>query len=162
MTMAELIDHLATDYRERYHPEAKARRAEERQEKKKQTEVVKTPTAPGVEGEEVKTDKKMEVSSSSSIVPPVQEVSTNKRAPSDPIIHKLTRSNEGYQCSYVDETTKKRCASRYRLEIDHIHAWSHGGKTELTNLRYLCANHHRRVSFLQFGESTKYFNSKRE
>jgi len=162
MTMAELIDHLATDYRERHHPEAKARRAEVRLEKKKQTEVVHSPTAPRVESEEVKSDKKMEVTSSSSIVLPVQEVSTNKRAPSNPIIHKLTRSNKGYQCSYVDETTQKRCTSRYRLEVDHIHAWSHGGKTELSNLRYLCANHHRRVSFLQFGESQKYFKSKRE
>ena len=34
LSFGELIDHLATDYRERHHPEEKARRAKERAEKK--------------------------------------------------------------------------------------------------------------------------------
>jgi len=143
LSMAELIDYLATDYRERHHPEAKAQRAEVRLAKKTEvklmkkqpSEVVKTPTAPRVD--------------------------QVKRAPSSSLENQLIQK-ESYSCSYVDRVTQKRCTSKRGLEIDHIHAWSQGGKTELSNLRYLCANHHRRVSFLQFGESSKFSSPRRE
>src|SRR5262249_10898663 len=83
------------------------------------------------------------------------------RTPSQPLVHALTLKS-GYVCSYVDPMTQKRCDSTFALEIDHRSAWSEGGQTKLSNLRYLCRNHHRRVSFLKFGESSKYFRQKQE
>jgi hypothetical protein len=75
------------------------------------------------------------------------------------MIHAMIRQ-QGYRCAYVDPQTGKKCLSTYGLEKDHIQAWSKGGKTELMNLRFLCPGHHRRVSFLEFGESSKYFKPK--
>jgi 5-methylcytosine-specific restriction endonuclease McrA len=135
LTLAELIDILATEYRERHHPEAKARRAEER---RKVGEAVESPTAPRA-----------------------TSLETEKRVPPRPVVHALTRQ-AGYVCSYVDPVSQKPCLSKHALQIDHRWAWSLGGKTELSNLRYLCRNHHARVSFLQFGESARYIRSKRE
>ena len=139
-TMAELIDVLATEYRERHHPEEKAKRAQERETRKKQTEVVDSPTAPWVQSKE-----RNEASSS--------------RTPSIPMIHALVK-RDGYRCSYKDSATQQRCSSEYGLQVDHILPWSHGGKTELSNLRFACRNHHKRISFLQFGESSKYTQAK--
>lgn len=146
LKMGELIDVLATEYRERHHPEEKAKRAKAREEKieKKQSERVESPTAP--RPEEVSLTK----------FSPLSE-----RIPNRSITHQLT-NRDGYQCSYIDDVTRKRCLSKHGLEIDHIKAWSRGGNTELSNLRYLCSHHHRRVSFLQFGESSKYFRSKQD
>ena len=138
MTLGELIDILATEYRERHHPEEKARRAEERQ---KASESVESPTAP----------RAIRVNPST----------TEKRVPPRPMVHALTRET-GYVCSYVDPVSLKPCHSTHALQIDHRLPWSRGGKTELSNLRYLCRNHHARVSFLTFGDSTKYFFPKRE
>ncbi|MCM2278865.1 MAG: HNH endonuclease [Oligoflexia bacterium] len=159
LSMGELIDVLATEYRERHHPEEKARRAKARVEartkakleegkkpalkegqvemgeqvemhgKKQLTEVLKTPTAPEV---------------------------LHRRVPSKPLQHELIWKH-GYRCAYVDPSAQKRCQSKHGLQVDHQMPWAFGGKTRLENLRLLCPNHHRRVSFLQFGESARYF-----
>jgi hypothetical protein len=68
---------------------------------------------------------------------------------------------DGYRCSYVDPLTQRRCVSSFKLEKDHVQAWAIGGKSNLANARHLCASHHRRVSFLQYGESSKYAKSDR-
>ncbi|MCM2277907.1 MAG: HNH endonuclease [Oligoflexia bacterium] len=140
LSMGELIDVLATEYRERHHPEEKARRAKARKDAKlgmqptelaerQPTEMIKTPTAPKV---------------------------LVRRAPSQPLQHELIRKH-GYQGAYIDPSTHKRCQSKHALQVDHQTPWSLGGITSLENLRFLCPNHHRRVSFLQFGESARYF-----
>jgi hypothetical protein len=146
LKMGELIDILATEYRERHHPEEKARRAEERETKKKEKKEEK---------EEGKGDKNQSEIVESPTVPRLKN-QFEKRTPSQAIVYKLTRT-EGYCCSYVDPVTQRKCLSKRGLEIDHIQAWSDGGETALANLRYLCKNHHARVSFLKFGESSKYF-----
>jgi hypothetical protein len=46
-------------------------------------------------------------------------------------------------CSYTDVNTGKRCGSRFQLQYDHIEPYALGGKTELENLRVLCAQHNR-------------------
>ena len=46
-------------------------------------------------------------------------------------------------CSYVDPRSRRRCGSRYRLEIDHIVPFALGGGAEPGNLRLRCAAHHR-------------------
>ena len=45
------------------------------------------------------------------------------------------------QCSYVHPETKRRCSSKHLLQIDHIKPFSLGGRSELDNLRLLCAGH---------------------
>jgi hypothetical protein len=52
--------------------------------------------------------------------------------------------NEHEGCAYQSEVTGKRCASRHRLQIDHIHPYSLGGSSrDPENLRLLCAIHNR-------------------
>ena len=50
------------------------------------------------------------------------------------------------QCEYIDSKTGDRCRSKYRLNIDHIHPFALGGKTEFKNLRHLCFNHNQRAA----------------
>ncbi len=52
------------------------------------------------------------------------------------------KESEG--CAFVSLVTGKRCASRHRLQIDHIHPYALGGSSEdPENLRLLCAVHNR-------------------
>ena len=51
------------------------------------------------------------------------------------------KSAEG-RCTYVDERTGRRCASRHFLQIDHIRERFKGGGHEPANLRLLCHAHH--------------------
>ena len=46
-------------------------------------------------------------------------------------------------CSYVDRASGRRCGSRHLLEIDHVVPYALGGSAEPSNLRLLCAAHHR-------------------
>ena len=46
-------------------------------------------------------------------------------------------------CAWVDSVTKKRCGSKFKLEIDHITPVSRGGGTQRENLQLLCSNHNR-------------------
>ena len=45
------------------------------------------------------------------------------------------------QCAYVHHETKRRCASKHLLQIDHIQPFALEGRTEKENLRLLCAGH---------------------
>ena len=135
LSLAKLIGILAAEYRERHHPEAKARRAQERAERR-----AESPSATKV--------PEPSESPSSTKVP-------EARFASQPLRHELTLK-DGYVCSYIDPMTGRRCTSMFALEIDHRQAWANGGKTELRNLRYLCRGHHARVSYLEFGGSARY------
>jgi hypothetical protein len=44
-------------------------------------------------------------------------------------------------CTYVNPETGERCCSTFRLQIQHIIARAHGGKTELGNLTLYCQSH---------------------
>lgn len=44
-------------------------------------------------------------------------------------------------CQYKDPQTGKACQSRYQIQIDHIHRYSHGGGHTPDNLRLLCRAH---------------------
>ena len=46
-------------------------------------------------------------------------------------------------CNYVDRHSGRRCNSRYRIEIDHVHPFALGGATEPGNLRLRCRAHHK-------------------
>ena len=56
-------------------------------------------------------------------------------------LRKYIWERDGGQCSYVHHETKRRCASRHLLQIDHIQPFALGGRTEKENLRLLCAGH---------------------
>jgi len=168
LSMADLIDVLVTDYRERHHPEEKARRAQERQERKaeKMRESQGTPNAMDLSEEETNParDEDESLSEATEAVaaprPKVEiDLKVEGRVPSAEILYAIIR-RDGYQCRYEDLKTGKRCTSRFALQVDHIKAWHLGGETKLSNLRYLCRSHHRRVSFLQFGESHQYFRNR--
>ena len=47
------------------------------------------------------------------------------------------------RCSYVDRTSGRRCGSQHLLQIDHVVPYARGGAAEPSNLRLLCAAHHR-------------------
>ncbi len=52
-------------------------------------------------------------------------------------------NRDGGRCSYVDARSRRRCASRHLLQIDHGFPYALGGRAEPDNLRLLCAAHHR-------------------
>ena len=52
------------------------------------------------------------------------------------------KESEG--CAFTSSATGKRCASRHRLQVDHIHPFALGGSSvDPENLRLLCAVHNR-------------------
>jgi hypothetical protein len=191
-TLSEILDYLATDFLKRNHPEEKAKRAEERAKRveeksrgaeekaaKKTTKplapseslssLIKTPTAPRVMSS-IGKPQAMPPSCAPQVMPSVWETKaippswapkSMPRTATQAMTHAMIR-RDGYSCSYVDPQTGKKCTSRYGLQKDHVQSWLRDGKTELQNLRYLCQGHHKRVSFLEFGESAKYFRPKRE
>ncbi len=59
---------------------------------------------------------------------------------------------DGGRCTYLN-SEGKRCGSEEFLEVDHIRPWSLGGKTEMNNLRLLCAPHHRYYTQKTFPET---------
>ena len=185
-TIAELMDVLMTDYRDRHHPVEKAMRAEKRAQakaaraaKKEKAKNIKagdmksetqkskaqpstaseapgaaesfqSPTAPRVQDAEYRKEA----------IKPTKPQKPTKRTPSQALTHELVLE-KGFQCLYIDPITGKRCTSHWAMQKDHIQSWSRGGQTTLKNMRFLCINHHRRVSFLEFGESSKYIQPKR-
>ena len=56
-------------------------------------------------------------------------------------IKRLVWTRDQGQCSYICPETKKKCGSKHFLQIDHIHPYSLGGSSKLSNLRLLCAGH---------------------
>jgi hypothetical protein len=165
ISMAELIDVLASDFKERYHPECKAKRAEEREKRKadKEREQKARPPKSVVEsaGQASESDEKFaaprdEVEANAQVEGAVKEdLDENKRFPSAALLHQLVRT-KGYRCHHKDPVTEKLCGSTYRLELHHLQAWAKGGKTTLENLIFVCINHHRRLSYLEFGDRKKY------
>lgn len=67
-------------------------------------------------------------------------VSTNARYIPATLKEKIWRRASG-QCEYRDPETKRRCDSRYKLEIEHIHPVSCGGRTEESNIALFCRAH---------------------
>jgi hypothetical protein len=171
MSLAELFGWVAGDWIKRNHPLEKAKRAEQREAKKREQEkrehekkgeeVKKEEPSPAATRVHIQDEFEVQNQECSSHVEssnPTQGVHQDKerRTPPQFMIHALTLK-EGYQCSFVDARTDKRCQSKRALEIHHRQSWSSGGKTELSNLIWLCNGHHERISYLEFGESSQYY-----
>ena len=56
-------------------------------------------------------------------------------------LRKYVWERDGGQCTYVHHETKRRCASKHLLQIDHIQPFALGGRSEKEHLRLLCAGH---------------------
>lgn len=74
------------------------------------------------------------------------------RAIPSEIRRSVWRRDQG-QCTYSDPVTKRRCTSRYRLEVDHIQPFALGGDHSLENLRLLCRTHNTYAAERVFGKS---------
>jgi hypothetical protein len=59
----------------------------------------------------------------------------------------------GSQCEFIDPKTRRRCSSRYRLQLDHIQPFALGGPTRLDNLRLLCTQHNAFEALRTYGEA---------
>ena len=57
------------------------------------------------------------------------------------------------QCTYIDSVTQKKCNSSFQVQIDHIRPLALQGKTEIENLRLLCAQHNRFAAIQKLGET---------
>jgi hypothetical protein len=68
------------------------------------------------------------------------------------IARTLHRRSES-RCEFIDPHTKRRCGSRFRLQIDHIFPFALGGPTSLENLRLLCPSHNALEARRTFGDS---------
>ena len=55
------------------------------------------------------------------------------------------------QCTFVDLTSRRRCQSRFQLEIDHIRPFGKGGVSNLENLRLLCRAHNAWEAIRSYG-----------
>jgi len=177
--MRDLIKVLADQFYERNHPEPKARRAEERAKERegKMKTREESPSAPrvGVGAETVASNEIVQTGIQNLEQDLVNGVTQNlvqgvaqeiaydldhdievpTRTHSQPIVHAMVLKN-GYCCSYIDPVTGRKCQSTYNLQKDHIQSWFSGGKTSLSNARFACAHHHRRISYLEFGDLSKF------
>ncbi len=46
-------------------------------------------------------------------------------------------------CRFVDAKSKKKCESKYQVQLDHIHPFRHMGEHRAENLRLYCGKHNR-------------------
>lgn len=57
------------------------------------------------------------------------------------------------QCGFMNPMTKKLCASKHGLELDHIHPHALGGDPTVENLRLRCRAHNQLGAVQSFGRS---------
>lgn len=86
-----------------------------------------------------------------------------KNDPEKKVVRLLKKESLHYeQARYIPAHIKKEvwmrdkgecviCKSKYKLQIDHIHAFAEGGETQTKNLRLLCANHNLHAGIQKFG-----------
>jgi cobalamin biosynthesis Mg chelatase CobN len=180
MTLASLIEVMANEYHDRHSPALRAERQAERaqartkksaQEKAERDQTENSSKAPEHASKESKNTQAPSaqktgefvgsLSATTVIVSPDSGVGSEdqKRTLSQTMLHELINIR-GYQCSYVDPVTKQQCVSKRGLEIHHIRPYSHGGPTNIANCALTCIQHHQRLSFLQFGDRSKYFKQR--
>src|SRR5262245_26252011 len=58
---------------------------------------------------------------------------------------------DGFQCTFVDQTTSQRCPGRGFIELDHTVESALGGTDRIENLRVRCRNHNQHSAKRTFG-----------
>ncbi len=58
-------------------------------------------------------------------------------------IKKLVWQRDEGCCQFADPHSKKKCESKYQLQLDHVHPFRHLGNHSAENLRLLCGKHNR-------------------
>lgn len=64
---------------------------------------------------------------------------------------RLVWRNANAQCSYTDPVSKRRCTSRWKLQIEHCVPFAKNGANHAENLTLLCAAHNRLAAIQSFG-----------
>jgi hypothetical protein len=89
---------------------------------------------------------------------PAQQKSKSTPAPNESVRYvsrnlkrEIFKRDES-RCTYVNPKTGRRCASNYRLQLDHKIPWAREGKTSKDNLRLLCQTHNLYMAEQWFGE----------
>jgi hypothetical protein len=71
----------------------------------------------------------------------VSSCKSSERRKVTPRIRRLVLLRDGYQCTYKDPLTGRRCYSKRYLEVDHLQPVSLGGTSDMKSLRTLCRSH---------------------
>ena len=129
LSYGELISILSKEALKKHDPRRKNTR------QRKEEKIQKNPS---VKKQECK-DKSAELAVTFAPKPRHQIKKISRSIPSH--LRKYIWERDQGQCSYVHHETKRRCASRHLLQIDHIQPFALGGRTEKKNLRLLCAGH---------------------
>jgi len=58
---------------------------------------------------------------------------------------------DGYQCTFVDPQTGRRCPARSNLQYHHAQPWGKGGTSEPSNLALVCRAHNLLLAEQDYG-----------
>ncbi|MBI3556595.1 MAG: HNH endonuclease [Deltaproteobacteria bacterium] len=67
-------------------------------------------------------------------------------------VERAVWERDGGQCTFTNSLTKRRCSSRFGLQLDHLIPVACGGPSTLENLRLLCPGHNRLAAERVFGK----------
>ena len=67
-------------------------------------------------------------------------------------VREVWRRDQG-QCSFIDSLTKRRCESKFQLEIHHQIPFAMGGQSTTENLKLFCKGHNKLMAIKDFGKS---------
>jgi hypothetical protein len=81
----------------------------------------------------------------------IQTRPTRSRYVARPIVRAVWKRDQS-RCKWIDPKTGRECGSHYRLQLDHLRPFALGGKSDLNNLRLLCAQHNRYEAERIFGK----------
>lgn len=151
---AELLDRMADFVLERVDPERKIK------SEQKVRQATSEANATSTRGAALAEMGQIQVTSSPSLSPTMPQsfaaaAKLSVKTPSRYIPAPLRRAvlqRDGFQCSYNESATGRRCDSRHRLELDHIQPYARGGARSLSNLRTVCRAHNLRAAYKTFGE----------
>jgi len=139
-SMAGLLELMSDVVLEKVDPEKREARAQKRAEKAAESAVqgeVTPPAKPASQG----------------------EAESQKGSPKREVIPASVRRRvwirDGGRCTYLDGATGKRCECRTFLQMDHYPVpVAHGGSSDISNLRLLCAQHNQLEAVRILGRET--------
>jgi 5-methylcytosine-specific restriction endonuclease McrA len=67
-------------------------------------------------------------------------------------VRREVAERDGYQCTYVDPDTGRRCPARSNLEFHHVLPRARGGRHDPENLRLTCRTHNQHAAIQDYGK----------